>query len=917
MLPHELPLLASAIAAVAAAYLIGRLSVLGSWQHEMVQSRAQFVDAQQIAHIGSWELNLIKKRIVWSDETYRIFGYEPQSQPPTFELFMSHVHPDDREAMNELVAHSFSGAAFEHQYRIVRADGSIRYVQNRGQATLRNGVATRLLGTTQDLTEQKAAERAMELARAQQSALLDNLPDPVFLKDRDLRFVAVNEPLARMFGVSARDMLGKTDHEYLSPELAQRHSTDHRLAMMRGERMVTEHEVRGDGGTSTWLETIASPYFDGNGELAGIVGITRDITVRREAAERLRESAKHYQLLFDRNPLPMWVFDLQSLRFLAVNDSAIDHYGYSREEFLAMTIEQIRPAEERARLTSFLREEPDTCATRGHFVHSTKGGQRMEVEVFADSILMSGRPARLILARDITVERSSVRALQDSEERYRTLFAESLAGNYVSTVDGQLLECNPMFARMMGYDDPAEACAHSTVGHYADPGKRLTFLARVRQEKRLELYEDELIRRDGSSLRILENVVGHFDEHGVLTEIHGFVIDVTERRRLEEELRHSQKLQAVGQLAGGIAHDFNNLLTAMKLHGEFVLEEMEENDPHRADILEMQLAANRATMLTRQLLAFSRKQLLKPKVVSANGVIEGMAPMVRRLIGEDITIAIVLDPTAGCVMADPGQLEQVILNLAVNARDAMSRGGTFTIGTGRVHLDEARAASADLQPGEYIALTTTDTGTGMDAAVLARVFEPFFTTKEQGKGTGLGLATVYGIVKQSGGHIWVHSTPGKGSSFEILLPRVVEIAAEAAAPAVSPRGSETILVVEDDPAVRALTQRLLKRQGYTVITASDGIEALQLIAERLVEIALVITDIVMPGMSGGELAARVADAHPHLAVMFMSGYTDDVIVRRGLLDESTAFLQKPFTASSLASAVREALDARATVAVAL
>ena len=910
MTPHDLILLASALAGATAIFLIGRRSALGSWHHELIQSRAQFVDAQQIAHIGSWELNLVQNRIAWSDETYRIFGYEPQSRPATFELFMSHVHPDDRERITEVLEPSLSGAPFEVEYRIVRSDGSIRHVQNRGQATVRNGVAIRLLGTTQDLTEQKAAARAFGLARAQQSALLDNLPDLVFLKDCDLRFTAVNEPLARILGVTSEAMIGKSDFDFFEAEQAQRHVDDDRTAIARGERTVVEREVRGASGAPMWIETTTSPYRDAGGELAGIVGITRDITVRREAAERVRESARHYQLLFDRNPLPMWVFDEETLRFLAVNDAAVAHYGYEREQFLAMTIMDIRPVEERERVTGLIASDFASCVSHGSFVHLTRDGRRLEAEIVADSIVMNGRAARLVLARDVTTERSSVRALRESEERYRTLFAESLAGNYVSTVDGRLLTCNPMFARMMGYDEPAEACAHPTSAHYADPAKRLAFLAKVREEKRLELYEEELVRCDGSALLILENVIGHFDAQGELTEIHGFVIDVTDRKRLEAELRHSQKLQAVGQLAGGIAHDFNNLLTAMKLHGEFVLEDMTEGDPHRADVLEMQLAADRATMLTRQLLAFSRKQLLKPKVVNANAVIEGMAPMVRRLIGEDITITIVLDPAAGCVMADPGQLEQVILNLAVNARDAMSHGGTFTVGTGNMHLDEGRAASADLPPGEYISLTTTDTGTGMDAAVLARIFEPFFTTKEQGKGTGLGLATVYGIVKQSGGHIWVRSTPGEGTSFEILLPRVEEPAAEVDAPPVMPRGTETILVVEDDPAVQSLTRRMLERQGYRLIVASNGVEALERVAEQSEEFALVITDVVMPEMSGGELAARLAEAHPELQVMFMSGYTDDVIVRRGLLHASASFLQKPFTAASLANAVRDALDTR-------
>ena len=914
--PDDLLLLASALAGVAAAFLIGKRSALGSWHHELVQSRAQFVDAQQIAHIGSWELNLVQNKIVWSDETYRIFGYEPRSRQATFELFMSHVHPDDQERVADMLEPSLSGAAFEIEYRIVRSDGSIRHVQNRGQATVRNGVAIRLLGTTQDLTEQKAATRAMDLARAQHSALLDNLPDLVFLKDRELRFTAVNEPLARVLGVSADAMIGKTDFDFFAPEQAQRYLEDGQRAMARGERMVVEHEVRGASGAVTWIETTTSPYRDADGELAGIVGITRDITVSREAAERVRESARHYQLLFDRNPLPMWVFDVETLRFLAVNDAAVVHYGYDREQFLSMTILDIRPLEERVRAGEAMSPDIAAQSSHGTCTHLTRDGRRIEVEIAADSIVMNGRAARLVLSRDVTLERSSVLALQESEERYRALFAESLAGNYVSTVDGQLVTCNPMFARMMGYDEPEEACAHSTQGHYADPADRIAFLDKVRREKRLELYEEQLIRRDGSPLQILENVIGHFDENGNLTEIHGFVIDVTDRKQLEEQLRHSQKLQAVGQLAGGIAHDFNNLLTAMKLHGEFLLDDMPEGDPHRADVLEMQHAADRATMMTRQLLAFSRKQLLKPVVVSANAVVEEMAPMVRRLIGEDITISIVLDPAAGSVMADPGQLEQVILNLAVNARDAMSHGGTFTISTGNMHLDEGRAASADLPSGEYVSLTTTDTGIGMDAAVLARMFEPFFTTKEQGKGTGLGLATVYGIVKQSGGHIWVRSVPGAGSSFEILLPRVEEAVVKPVPAPECPRGSETILVVEDDPGVQSLMRRLLERQGYRVLVASNGVQALEQVDEECVSIALVITDVVMPEMSGGELAAHLAEAHPDLAVMFVSGYTEDVMVRRGLLDAGATLVHKPFTAASLAVAVREVLDRSILAAVA-
>jgi two-component system cell cycle sensor histidine kinase/response regulator CckA len=903
------PLLVAAIA-----FLIGKRRGNRVLRSEIEKSRALFADTQELAHIGSWEIDTVAGRITWSDETYRIMGFEPQSVPATVELFMQRVHPDDLSFVGRSMEEATKTGKFEFEFRALRDDGTVRHLLDRGQTTMHNGVLVRVLGTTQDLTDQKAAQSELDLARIQQKALLDNLPDLVYLKDCDLRFVAVNEPLARIFGVSASDMIGKTDLDYFPAEQALRYMRDDSMALDRGERTVTEEKVHSVGDIATWFETTTSPYLDATHSWRGIVGVTRDVTVRHEAAELLRETARHYQLLFDRNPLPMWVFDAETLRFLAVNDAAVAHYGYDRARFLAMTLADIRPPEHVAAMRDSLGRPDHARNASGVFVHLTSDGRCVDTEVITDSIVMNGRPARLALARDVTQERSAVRALQESEERYRALFVESLAGNYVSTVDGRLLACNPTFARMMGFDSPAEACEHSPTEFYADSSSRLKFLSLIRMEKRVELHEDELRRRDGSMLQILENVIGHFDENGELAEIHGFVIDVTDRKRLEDQLRHSQKLQAVGQLAGGIAHDFNNLLTAMKLHGEFVLEDMVEGDPHRADVLEMQLAADRATMLTRQLLAFSRKQLLNPKVISANTVVGGMAPMVRRLIGEDVTVTITLDPAAGCVMADAGQIEQVILNLAVNARDAMSHGGTFTVATGIMMLDQARAGSADLPAGSYVSLTASDTGCGMTPEVLAHIFEPFFTTKEQGRGTGLGLATVYGIVKQSGGHIWVNSVPGLGTSFEILLPLVRESPAEIPAPLSAPRGTETILVVEDDLTVQALTRRLLQRQGYNVIVANDGTEALERVAEHTGEIALVITDVVMPNMGGGELAARLAASHPELAVLFVSGYTDDVVALKGLLDAGAAFLQKPFTATLLALAVREALDAQALTA---
>ena len=387
-----------------------------------------------------------------------------------------------------------------------------------------------------------------------------------------------------------------------------------------------------------------------------------------------------------------------------------------------------------------------------------------------------------------------------------------------------------------------------------------------------------------------------------------------ELRTSEEQLRQAQKMEAVGRLAGGVAHDFNNLLMVMRGYGELLLNRLDANDPLRRNAEEIQEAAKRATALTQQLLAFSRKQVLQPKVLELNAVVTEVEKMLRRLIGEDIELAATLDLALGRVKADPGQIEQIILNPAVNARDAMPQGGRLTLKTSNVTLDQAYARQhRGARPGPHVLLAVSDTGVGMDAETQSHIFEPFFTTKDAGKGTGLGLSTVYGIVKQSGGTIWVESAPGRGTTFEIYLPLVEKVAAggelHPALPAPPPGGTETILVVEDEMSVRRLAAEFLGSNGHTVLEAQDGGEALQVCEEHRGPIHLLITDVVMPGMSGRELAVRLAGRRPEMKVIYMSGYTDDAIVQHGVLEEGIPFLQKPFSLDALARIVREGLEA--------
>jgi signal transduction histidine kinase len=408
------------------------------------------------------------------------------------------------------------------------------------------------------------------------------------------------------------------------------------------------------------------------------------------------------------------------------------------------------------------------------------------------------------------------------------------------------------------------------------------------------------------------------------TETAGWVLvlrDVTEERRVQREMWRQERLAAIGQLAGGVAHDFNNMLTAIQGYTELVLGSLASDDPQtwpsgqamRADLEQVAKAGQRAAGLTRQLLAFSRKQVLQPQILDLNTLVTDFEKMLRRIISEDVELITALSPSLARVMADPGQIEQVILNLAVNARDAMPDGGHLTVETANVVLDENYAQThLEVQPGHHVMLAISDTGIGMTEEVKSQIFEPFFTTKEEGKGTGLGLATVYGIVKQSEGNIEVYSEPGVGTTFKIYLPRVEETPEQVARegePRALPRGVETILLVEDEDAVRELARQALEQSGYTVLHARQPDEALFLCERYTGPIDLLLTDLVMPGMSGHDLAERLVPMRPEMKILYVSGYTDNAIVHHGVLDEETAFLQKPFTPAVLARRVREVLGA--------
>ncbi len=415
-------------------------------------------------------------------------------------------------------------------------------------------------------------------------------------------------------------------------------------------------------------------------------------------------------------------------------------------------------------------------------------------------------------------------------------------------------------------------------------------------------------RKDGSEFPVEVSLSYLELEQGVFAI--AFISDISQRKQLEGQLMHAQKMEAVGRLAGGVAHDFNNMLTVISGYNRMILDELSPLDPLRGYAEEILKAADRAGALTNQLLAFSRRQIMKPRVISVNSVIEQTEKMLRRLIGEDVDLQFRLKKDIGNVRADPGHVEQAIMNLVVNARDAMPGGGKLTIETDAVHLDENYARThMGVVPGDFVMIAVSDTGIGMDAETKRRIFEPFFTTKEQGKGTGLGLATVYGIVKQAGGDIWVYSEPNRGTTFKLYFPKVKEeVTDSVAAERESPHGeNETILVVEDEKAVRDLTVRMLQRLGYRVLIAAGGPEAIAISSSHTERIALLLTDVVMPNMSGRQLADELAKSRPDMKVIYLSGYTENTVIHHGVLDAGIEFLPKPFSREVLAKKIREVL----------
>ncbi len=782
--------------------------------------------------------------------------------------------------------------------------------------TLRTeGVAAPIVrGVAHDVTERLRAEKALRESEARYRVLFERNLAGIVQATLDGEILNCNESFARIFGYSSsQEALGHSlEESWFDP--AEREAFIARL-QREGALQDVELRVRRRDGRRFWILENLSLVKPTNGGMAIIEATVFDITERKRAEESLRESEARFRRLVESNMMGITIGDDCGLIVYA-NDAYLGMVGYTREDLATGRLRwDVFTPPDQQHIIETIRRQLNTAGVTEPLetVNLHKDGRR--VPVLIGLARLEGVESQAIcFAIDLT-ERKRAEA---ENARLMTAIEQSPNAVTITDVEGAIQYVNPAFSRITGYSREEVLGKNPRILKSGQHDR--AFYERMWQAiLGGETWHGELVnrRKDGKLYNEETYIAPVRNSSGEITHFIAIKQDITARKELEEQLRQAQKMEAVGQLAGGVAHDFNNLLTIINGYSQLLLENLGETNALRAQVAEIQKAGERAAGLTQQLLAFSRRQVLNLQVLDLNQVIRDTHKMLHRMIGEDIECHMVLHPELWNIRADPGQIAQIIMNLGVNARDAMPQGGVFTIETSNAELTEAYAAThAEVTPGRYAVLAVSDTGIGMDRETQARIFEPFFTTKEPGKGTGLGLATVYGIVKQSGGHIWVYSEPGKGTTFKVYLPHAEGDGGRGAIPGErreNYRGTETILLVEDEASVRRLVAEVLRSQGYDVLVASNPEEATQISGGYAKAIHLLLTDLVMPRWNGRQLAENLVLSRPEMKVLFMSGYTDDTVVRQGAIQEGTPFLQKPFTPESLVRRVRGVLDSRLTI----
>jgi two-component system cell cycle sensor histidine kinase/response regulator CckA len=846
--------------------------------------------------------------VEWNPAAERTFGYTKAEMlgrsAATF------YPPDVAEAQHAAV---FAGLAREGRWA-----GELRFRRKDGTEGVCETVIVALrgedgrpiggVGVNRDVTDRKRAEAALRDSEERYRRLVETAHEGICTVDAEWRIVYANARLAAMLGPGAAPLTGRTLFDFMTP--ADAFGARSRFARRQlGIAEAEEIALRREGSGTIWVLQSASSLFDADGAFAGAVYVMSDVTERVEAQRRLEANERLFRALAEQSAELVSLIDAAGVIRYA-NPAYVRVLGYTPEEARGLAALELVHAEDLPAVAdafAAVMREPGALVHAEYRARREDGAWRT-LHSTARNLLDEPAVAGIVVnSRDVTERRDAEDQLRRQTQLLQLIFDHIPAMITLVDAAGRPIFASREWDRVTGWTMEEARHLDLVAELYPDREERARVLAFMRTGSGRP--EDFRMRvRDGRTLDTVWVAVALSDG-----SVLGMGQDVTERRQLEEQLRQAQKMEAVGRLAGGVAHDFNNLLTVIMSYAMMLLGELPPEDPLRPDLREIQGAAERAAGLTRQLLAFSRRQVLKPERLDANRVVANVERMLRRVIGADVALVTDLPPGLPTVHADAGQLEQVLMNLALNARDAMPDGGTLTIETRAVRLDaDAARRHGGLEPGAYVALRVRDTGVGMDDATRGRLFEPFFTTKEPGRGTGLGLATVYGIVTQSGGRVLVESAPGAGSTFTILLPAIAGASSptEPAPAARAVGGTETILLVEDDATVRASVRRMLERVGYTVLEAGRAADALRVLDEPGRRVALVLADVVLPDVGAGALVPRIRERHGGVRILLMSGYGGEAVSRQLSAAGDVGLLTKPFAPDELLLRVRDALDGR-------
>jgi len=877
--------------------------------------------AANVGRMYAWEWDPATDSVLRSAECPDILGLSAEGKRIAKDYF-SFIHSDDRAELRSLVdSLTPKNRVYRTQYRWCRPDGALLWLEESGCATFDGrGKMVRLVGMTADITERERVEEA--LRESERRFRLAAQAGKMYAYEWD---VATDRVMRSGEYVNVLGFGDRAKQLTRQQVLASVHPDDRALFVSSVDRLTPEkpttqisYRVLHPDGSVVWLQKTARAFFDEHGKMLRVIGMVGNVTEREQAEGALRESQQRMTGMVALAMDSIISVDGQQ-RIVLFNAAAEKMFGCPAAEAVGQPVERFIPERFRSAHRAHIQQFGETGVTNrdmgalGSLWALRADGEEFEVEASISQIESSGKKLFTVILRDISERERAEEALRKSEERFSKVFRSSPLAVTISTeTEGRYLDVNEAFLQMLGYSrrEVIGRTAHD-LNFWEQPSQRLELIQQLNKSGRVTGFHTQCTTSKGK-IRELEVSAELIELDGQRCML-AITRDVTETRQLEEQLRQAQKMEAVGLLAGGVAHDFNNLLNVILGNADLLLEKIQSGKPqHYAE--EIKKATQRATQLTRQLLAFSRKQVLRPALLDLNAVVGDVVKVLRHLIGEDVQVVVEGETNLASIWADPGQVEQILMNLATNARDAMPNGGMFTIRTENAELGPDHVARHPyVVPGRYVRLSVRDTGLGMSEDIRSRAFEPFFTTKPPGRGTGLGLATVFGIVKQSGGYVWISSALGAGTTFDIYFPRMDE-----ALPALggglevqgeSPKGTETILVLEDEESLREVTCEMLTRGGYSVLQAGRGGQAIALARQYTGPIHLMVSDVVLPDISGPSAVSAVQASHPETKVLFVSGYAEGSVVQK-VIEARAVLLQKPVSRSDLMREVDEILHLR-------